>query len=403
MSRFQLVFLCLASALQAAPVKMPIAQQSPTDVAKRSEAFKPFTGKITANKVRIRVKPDLESHILRQVHKNDLLLVIGEEGDFYAVEPPKGTKAYVFRSYILDNRIEANRVNVRLEPHVDAPIVGQLQAGDTVQGQVAATNHKWLEIPTPKGTRFYIAKEFLVQAGGPDFLAVMEKKKTQVEELLNAGFLMAETECKKPYQEMTPSAAIDKFQTILKCYTDFPEAVSQAKEALALLKETYLNKKIEYLEAKAELSPTAKQELLAKHREESSELFADAPIILDPNLWNKRSAKKPTTPSMHVWNTLEESLYLSWTAFHTGKKIEDFYAEQKANASVLKGKIETYLDTIKDRPGDFLLSHSDGSYSYLYSTQVNLTEYVGKTVSVLASPRPNNHFAFPAYFVLTVE
>lgn len=106
---------------------------------------------------------------------------------------------------------------------------------------------------------------------------------------------------------------------------------------------------------------------------------------------------------MHVWNTLEESLYLSWTAFHTGKKIEDFYAEQKANASVLKGKIETYLDTIKDRPGDFLLSHSDGSYSYLYSTQVNLTEYVGKTVSVLASPRPNNHFAFPAYFVLTVE
>ena len=62
-----------AATPKAAPAK--VAQQ-PTKL------FKSFTGKIVANKVRIRVKPDLESHILRQVNKNDLLLVVGEEGDF---------------------------------------------------------------------------------------------------------------------------------------------------------------------------------------------------------------------------------------------------------------------------------------------------------------------------------
>lgn len=403
MSRYTFVLFCLASALQASPVKSTPTQPPQTAAAKKSEAFKPFTAKVAANKVRLRVKPDLESHILRQINKNDLLLVVGEEADFYAVEPPKDTKAYVFRSYILDDRIEANRVNVRLEPHVDAPIVGQLKAGDPVKGQICSTNHKWLEIPAPKGTRFYVSKEYLVSVGGPDFLATMEKRKAQVEDLLNTGFLMAEAECKKPYEEMVPAAASEKFQMVLRQFADFPQAAAQATEALALLKETYLNKKIAYLESKAELTPGAKEELLAKHRAESAELFADAPVILDPNLWNKRSQKKTMTPSMHGWDALEESLYLSWTAFHSGKKIDDFYSEQKANASILTGTVQTYYDTIKDRPGDFLLNHADGSLSYLYSTQVDLSEYVGKTVSIVASQRPNNHFAFPAYFVLSVE
>ena len=68
--------------------KTPVMQQS----AKKAETFKSFTGKVLANKVRIRSKADLESHIVRQVNKNDLLLVVAEDGDFYAVQPPKETK-----------------------------------------------------------------------------------------------------------------------------------------------------------------------------------------------------------------------------------------------------------------------------------------------------------------------
>ena len=385
----------LITAAFAAPQTPPAPQQ------KKVETFKPFTGKIEANKVRVRAKADLESHIIRQMSKNDLLLIVGEVGDFYAVEPFKDAKAYVFRSYILDGIVEANRVNVRLGPQVDSPIIGQLQAGDRVSGNVCALNHKWLEIAPPKGTKFYVSKEFVTKAGGPEFLAVTEKRQKEVEELSNGAFALAEAECKKPFEEMNPQPAIEKFQTILKSYNDFQEIAAQAKEALALLKETYLNKKIAFLESKAELSPTAKEELIAKHKEENRDLLTNGKV--NPKLFDNRNLKREMTPSMQMWDTLEESLYVSWSSFHTHKKMNDFYAEQKANATVLTGVIEEYPHKILDKPGDFVLKSRDMPIAYLYSTHVDLEKLKGKSVTLLAAPRPNNHFAFPAYFVLSIE
>jgi hypothetical protein len=381
----------------------PPAPAKTQPAAKKTEQFKPFTGKVIANKVRLRIKPDLDSHIFRQIGKNDLLLIVGEDIDFYAVQPPKDTKAYIFRSYILDNVIEANRVNIRLEPHADAPIIGQLQAGDKVNGHPCALNHKWFEIAAPANTRFYVSKEFVSNVGGPDFIATMDKRKKQVDEQLNAAFLSAETECKKNYEDMSPQPLIEQFQAIVKNFSDFPEATQHAKEALALLKDTYLQKKISYLESKAQLSPTVKDELLARHKAENQELFANNTEQAGKELFAKRNSKKEMTDKMRFWETMEESLYLSWTAFHTGRKMDDFYAEQKANAIVLTGVIEQYDHPVKNRPGDYVLHGPDSPIAYLYSTTLNLDKYEGKEITILAAPRPNNHFAFPAYFVLTVE
>jgi hypothetical protein len=388
-------FSLLAAAPQTVPAKNPPAQQ------KKAESFKPFTGKVIGNKVRIRAKPDVESHIIKQVGKNELLLVVGENDDFYAVEPMKDTKAYVFRSYVLDGVVEANRVNVRLEPHVDAPIIGQLRAGDKVEEKPCALNNKWLEIPAPKGTVFYVAKEFISHAGGPEFLAATEKRKSELETLLSSAYLNAEAECKKTYEQMNPEPVFEQFQAVLRNFADFPEAISQAKDGLALLKETYLNKKIAYLESKAELSSNVKQELLARHEAEKKELLADANTKISPDLWARHALKKEGSNS--TWEAIEDALFISWTAFHSGKKIEDFYAEQKANATVLEGSLEKYTYDVIDKPGEFLLRKDGVPCAYLYSTQVDLKRYEGQKISVVAAPRPNHNFAFPAYFVFSVE
>lgn len=392
---------CLTTfAFAEPPVKKTSDNSLPT---KKCEAFSPFTGKVLANKVRIRSKPDVESRIVRQVNKNELLLVVGESGDFWAVQPPKGTKAYVFRSYILDNVVEGNRVNVRLEPHVDAPIIAQLKSGDKVQGEVCGMNHKWLEISPPSNAYFYVAKELIEKAGGADYLSAMEKRKNEVADLLNSAFFLAETESKKPYEEMSPQESIEKFQIILRDYSDFPESAQSAKEGLALLKETYLQKKISYLESRSELSPTAKEELLHRHQLENQELLCSDEKP-DSSLWKKHNPSKiDTTDRMRFWDTMEESLYLSWAAFHTGKKMEDFYQEQKVNATIVSGKIENYEHSVKNKPGDYILRGKDAPIAYLYSTTVDLDKINGKEVTLLVSPRPNNHFAFPAYFVLSVE
>lgn len=352
---------------------------------KKAEAFKPFTGKVLSNKVRMRSKADLESHIVRQLGKQDLLLITGEEGNFYAIQPPKDLKTYVFRSYILDGVVEADRVNVRLEPHVDATIIGQLQAGTKVAGIPCATNPKWLEIAPPSGTHFYVAKEYVTYAGGPEFLAEMDKRKTQVETLLSSALCLAEMETKKSFEEMSSEEAVSKLQDIVHNYADFPEAVAQAKEALAVLKETYLQKKISHLE------------------DERIAVPLNGAAMAKKQAANSLKSSRINTDDMQYWNVVEESLYLSWAAFHAGKKMEDFYQEQKANGTILSGKVETYKQSVKNKPGDYLLKCDQSPSAYLYSTEVDLEKFVDKEVTILVSPRPNNHFAFPAYFVLAIE
>lgn len=370
-----------------------------TTPPKQQSRYAAFTGKVTANKVRLRVKPDRESPVLRQAVKDDLFLIVGEAGDFYAVEPPPGVKAYVFRSYVLDGIVEAGRVNIRLEPHTDSPILGQLQLGDKVQGEVSSLNHKWLEIDPPSSVRFYIAKEYVEKAGGPEYLALMSKRKAEAENLLAQAYSLAEEECKKDFEAMKPETAIGLFQTLLKNYLDFPECIAQAKQGLALIKETYLQKKLAYLEAKVGLSETLKQEIIAKHKEENRDLFSEV-ALLDGK---KRPKKIPQTDAMRVWNTLEDALYLSWAPFHHEKSREEFYEEQLANAILLTGTVEPYTHSVQEKPGDYLLKRNGHPVAYLYSTQVDLSQLSGKEVSLLAAPRQNNHFAFPAYFVLKQE
>jgi hypothetical protein len=83
--------------------------------------------------------------------------------------------------------------------------------------------------------------------------------------------------------------------------------------------------------------------------------------------------------------------------------MDDFYEDQKLNAAQVSGILEIYSDVVKNKPGAFILRDRDMPKAYLYSTFVDLNNYVGKYVTLHVTPRPNNNFAFPAYFVLEVE
>src|SRR5262249_24708062 len=104
---------------------MPLFSDAPNaDSSQVIADFKPFTEKIVRNKVRLRLQPNLESKILREFNKGDLLIVMADKGDFYAVKPPVDFKGFIFRTFVLDNVVEGNRVNVRLEPDLEAIVIG---------------------------------------------------------------------------------------------------------------------------------------------------------------------------------------------------------------------------------------------------------------------------------------
>ena len=72
----------------------------------------PFSGKVTGNKVRLRKNASLESKIIKKMNKDELLLITGEKGDFYAVKPPEDIKLYVYKTYIQENTTEVLNVMI---------------------------------------------------------------------------------------------------------------------------------------------------------------------------------------------------------------------------------------------------------------------------------------------------
>ena len=121
-----------------------------------------------------------------------------------------------------------------------------------------------------------------------------------------------------------------------------------------------------------------------------------------PSSFKLEVAMSPTD-RMKMWEPIEESLYLSWAARNDDRSIDEFYEDQKQNGVVLTGIVEPYSDPVKRKPGDFILKNKDLPVAYVYSTHLNLQDYVGKKVTLVGTKRENNNFAFPAYFVLSAE
>lgn len=363
-----------------------------------------FTGRITKNKVRLRIQPNLDAKILSELGRDDLLVVVGESEDFYAIRPPADTKGYVFRTFVLDGTVEGDRVNVRLEPELDSPIIAQLSKGEQVNGSISPLNSKWLEITPPSNVRFYVAKEYVEKIGDPDLMARIQKRREEVNNLLNTAYAESQVELQKPFAQINLNASVATFNKIIQQYGDFPEQVARAREVLTSIQERYLQGKIAYLENKAQLLDTMVQNG-GTPPENMQEQFAKASEFpeSDPFPATETSSGKAITSKMSIWNGSEQKVFEDWLKNNPEGSVELFYAEQTDHATPLKGIIENYNRNIKNKPGDYLLVNPATHLptAYLYSTQVNLQDLVGHEITLRAAPRPNNNFAFPAYFVIS--
>lgn len=365
------------------------ANKGKASSGKKSEAFKnykPFTAKVLGSGVRLRLNADVEASIISELDRNELLVVKGEVNDFYAVEAPSDMKVYIFRSFVLDNMVEGNRVNVRLQPELSAPVVGFLSTGDRVEGNISKKNHKWLEFTPPNNVHFFIAKEYLEKIGGPELKALRDEKIANLAHLVESANLFAQGEMLKPYAEIDFEKITSNFTEVINDYVDFPKDITKVKSTLTTLQEDYLKKKIEYLENKA------------MRLSKNIELGGDTSGTFADNISALTSKDR-----MKMWERVEEALYVSWSTKHMNKSIADYYEQQKFNCKKVSGIVEAYTDSVKQKPGNFIIRDRDLPRAYVYSTMVDLQNYVGQYVTLVVSERPNNNFAFPAYFAMEIE
>jgi len=387
LSTAAVIFFCPGGAEEAV-APPPIAN-------KPAPLFEAFTGKISRNKVRIRLQPSLDGKILRELNKDDMVVVQGETDDFYVIAPPADLKGYIFRTFVLDDTVEGKHVNVRLSPDLEAPVLVQLNSGDKVHGSISPSNNKWLEIDPPAGTKLYISKDYVEKIGDAQHLSNTERRKKEVFGLLNEAEVASREELNKSFENIHVEPIVATLNKIINNYSDFPSQVGQAKELLNQLHEIYLEKKLAYLEAKAQAQQPAATASATPIETPVPEKVRESLPIPRLDAINAQAA---------AWIPVETALYQEW-AQNTNGSPDQYYDQQKRQAVVLKGVIEPYIRALRNKPGDYLLISKNTRLpmAYLYSTKVDLQARIGKEVTVMAVPRPNNQFAHPAYFVLTAE
>jgi hypothetical protein len=390
-----------------------IAQEKSIQSATKNKqkVFESFTGKVTRNKVRLRLQPNTDAYVLRELNQNDLLVITGETDDFYTVQPAKDIKGYIFRTFVLDNIVEGNRVNVRLKPDTESPIITQMNSGDRVNGSIDTTNPKWLEISLPMTTNFYVSKDFIEKVGDANMVSRMEKRREDSNQLLNTTYTVSQNEINKSFNQINIESSIANYKKIINEYNDIPEVASRANTLLSELQNTYTAKKIAYLESQTHQN---NQELESRNKTLTEKLEAYQRKLFEMetqvNKKNNSITVAATTfnriPSnMSIWIPVEEVIIEKWLNENAGKDTNNFYEEQESSAQSFRGLIEPYNRPVKNRPGDYLLVNPQSKLpiAFLYSTNVNIQDFVGHEVVIKASPRPNNNYAFPAYFVLTIE
>lgn len=361
------------AAPEAPALSAPIVKKS-----KPKAAFHPFTGKIKGKKVRLRLQPDVESSIVKELCRGEFLSIVEDADDFWGVEAPSDLKAYIFRSFVLDHQVEGNRVNVRLNPNMEAPIIAHLNSGDMVNDVICSSNTKWAEISMPTTTRFYVTKNYVENVGGPEVKEERESRLRFAKHQIETAEYFAETEMQKAYPSVDFDKVSHNFQVVVQEYGEFPDLVEKAKESLSKVQEQFLDKRIAYLESK-----TYEEEALT--------------------LRNVAAEHNKSTDKMKLWDPVEEALYLSWSGINESRNVDEYYEDQKIAAVKISGFLEPYQAPVKCKPGDYILKQNDLPVGYVYSTKINLQNLIGKKVTLIGAPRPNNNFAFPAYFILDVD
>lgn len=369
-------------------VSAPQAQEK--EVAKPAiqpyQVMESFTGKITKNRVRLRLKPNLDAPIIKELSKDDIIVATSLVDDYYSVLPEKGMKGYIFRTYVLDGKIVGTHVHLRLEPDTTSPILAILNEGDAITGTTCDANNKWLEVTLPESVRFYVAKEYVNRIGPPTLYGELLQKKEAAETDLKSIEKAFEEEIRKPVDQIRLQPLVTRLTVLIEKNKDFAAIQEKAEALVHKIQEGYFKKNIlaPKLDTDMPISPKA--------IENNEEPIAPETI------------EKLTFDQLSFLDREEKSLKEAITTGKVANK-EQFYAAQKNNATCLHGIVQIAPTPHKNAPGDFVLVNPKTRLPeyFIYSTEVDLKKLIGKEVDVLGSERPNNDFAYKAYFILSTK
>lgn len=161
----------------------------PSSFAAEAKNSESFTGIIIADSVNIRSGPSENFEILRKMNKDNIVLVIGQEQEWYKIKLPRQSKAYIHKKFLSPAKknekfafVIANNVNIRSDKGTQFNIIGQLNKKDKVE--IMAKEGQWYRIFSFKGCFAWVNEKYVENYGKPELYYAQERTNLKEKEIL---------------------------------------------------------------------------------------------------------------------------------------------------------------------------------------------------------------------------
>ena len=116
--------------------------------------------RVTGVRVNVRAVADLQSEIVGQVVRGDVLSATGERRNgMVEIVPPRSVAAWVYGELVINDEVAASTVRVRSGPGIGFRSIGKIAKGYKVE--VQETSGDWLRILPPSSCTVWISAEFV--------------------------------------------------------------------------------------------------------------------------------------------------------------------------------------------------------------------------------------------------
>jgi hypothetical protein len=193
----------LVALLLAATTIFPAWAQSATDSANvqprppAEPAQAPYWLRVTAERVNVRSRADLNSRIIGRVNRDDILEGRGSENGWHKIVPPAGVFSLVGAQYI--ERVGEDRGLVKVDTSLRVRVGSDIQPRDPMLSEVQTRLERgaevrilgpldggWLRIVPPDGVCAYVASDYVEQIA-PELAEQLRAAKTSAVTAVSEG------------------------------------------------------------------------------------------------------------------------------------------------------------------------------------------------------------------------
>lgn len=124
-----------------------VAAQAPTSV------------KVIGERVNLRARPDMNSEVVGQVARDQVLTAKSFQDEWVEVLAPNSVDVWVHKDFVADNRVTADRLYVRGGPGINWQSVGQMNRNDPIfpRGEFG----EWLKIAPPPDCSLWVNRKYV--------------------------------------------------------------------------------------------------------------------------------------------------------------------------------------------------------------------------------------------------